>query len=99
MADALSRLDNSDNAQVNILQLKSIQLDPALILKDIHSKQQTDPFCSRIIAYLSQNILSSNSKDACKTITWSRFMTIKNNLLFNIFGLVLQILKKNVQMY
>ena len=75
MVDALSRLDNSDNAQVNILQSKIIQFDPSLILKDIHSKQQTDPSCSRIIAYLSQNILPSNSIDACETITWSQHST------------------------
>ena len=57
MADALSCLDNSDNAQVNILQSEIIQFDPSLILKDILSQQQTDSFCSHIFSYLPQNIL------------------------------------------
>ena len=97
MADALSRLDNSDNAQVNILLSKIIQFDLSLILKDVHSKQQTAPFCSHIIAYLSQNIRPSISKDACEAITWSRSMTSENNLLFSLLDLFFR--QKNVQMY
>ena len=87
VADALSRLENSDNSEINMFEpdISSTQFEPAVLLKDIQIKQQTDPFCSNIIAYLSNNSLPSHSKLACETITWSRYTTLHNNLLFHFW--------------
>ena len=87
VADALSRLENSDNSEINMFEtdISSTQFEPSVLLKDIQTKQQTDPFCSNIIAYLSNNSLPSDSKLACETITWSRYMTLHNNLLFHFW--------------
>ena len=49
--------------------MSSTQFEPSSILKDIQTKQEADPFCSNIIAYLSNNSLPSDSKLACETIT------------------------------
>ena len=72
VADALSRLDNSNNAQVNAVTSDIPQFDPTQILKNIQSHQESDPFCANIIRYLTHSILSTDNKTACETITWSR---------------------------
>ena len=49
VADALSRLDNSNNAQVNAVTSDIPQFDLTQILKNIQSHQESDPFCANII--------------------------------------------------
>ena len=85
VADALSRLDNSDNAQVNAVTSDIPQFDPTQILKNIQSYQESDPFCANIIRYLTHSILSTDNKTACETITWSRYMSVHNGLLFHFW--------------
>ena len=85
VADALSRLENSDNVQIFSVDIEEVQFDPSSVLKDIQGKQEADPFCSNILLYLSQNILPDDPKQACETVTWSRYMSIHNNLLYHFW--------------
>ena len=87
VADALSRLENSHEAQVNVIDDPQTieQFKPSEILQGVKEKQRADPFCNNIITYLLENKLPHDEIQACEPTTWARYMTIEDGLLFHFW--------------
>ena len=62
VADALSRLENTENAEVLSVQTELTQFDPSQVFENIRLHQMSDPFCSNIINYLANNTLPDDIK-------------------------------------
>jgi hypothetical protein len=86
VADALSRLKCNSISSLDNFSALPETFDPHEILQNIQLAQQQDPFCKSILDFLSQNILSDDPLMNAKIISWSRFMTISNNILFHLWS-------------
>ena len=85
VADALSRLENTENAQVLSIQSELTQFDPSQVFENIRLHQMSDSFCSNIINYLANNSLPDDIKKISETITWSRYMSLHDGLLYHFW--------------
>ena len=80
-------MENSYQAQVNVIDDPQTveQFKPSEILQGVREKERADPFCNNIITYLLENKLPPDEKQACEAITWARYMTIEDGLLFHFW--------------
>ena len=85
VADALSRLENTENAQVLSIQSELTQFDPSQVFENIRLHQMSDSFCSNLINYLANNSLPDDIKKISETITWSRYMSLHDGLLYHFW--------------
>jgi len=86
--DPYSQLSEAEQTELNSIQrTNDTSNEPSISLEQFQIEQRKDPDLNPLFQFLEHNELTGNYKIDAQTITWSRYLTIQNNLLFHFQNL------------
>ena len=81
-------MSEAEQTELNSIQrTNDTSNEPSISLEQFQIEQRKDPDLNPLFQFLEHNELTGNYKIDAQTITWSRYLTIQNNLLFHFQNL------------